>query len=124
MGGIKEHLLISLTVVLTVYAQIVVKWQVNKAGFLPEFFIDKLKVLVGLYTNLWVISAVAAAFLAGLCWMAAISRLQLSYAYPFMSLTFVLVVGLSSVFFNEGISFLKVLGLILIILGLVVGSRG
>jgi multidrug transporter EmrE-like cation transporter len=55
--------------------------------------------------------------------MAAMTKFELSYAYPFMSLAFVLVLGLSAVFFQEAITMPKVLGLSLIILGIIIGSR-
>ena len=56
--------------------------------------------------------------------MAAMTRFDLSYAYPFTSLSFVLVLALSVHLFNEPVSLPKVLGLALIISGIIVGSRG
>lgn len=112
------------TIVLTVYAQIVIKWQVLKAGTLPEELGDKLAFLFQLLLNFWVISAFAAAFLAALTWMAAMTKLQLSHAYPFMGLTFVLVLLASGYFFNEPVTAVKVAGVALVVLGLVVGSQG
>ena len=56
--------------------------------------------------------------------MAAMTKFEISHAYPFMSLNFVLVLLLSAVFFNETITLLKVAGLALIILGIIVGSQG
>ncbi len=69
-------------------------------------------------------SGFLAAFLASLAWMAAMTKLDLSHAYPFISLTFVLVIILSNVFFHEVITTPKIIGLGLIVLGTVVGSRG
>jgi uncharacterized membrane protein len=56
--------------------------------------------------------------------MAAMTKFPLSYAYPFMSLSFVFVVGLSAVFFQDSITLPKAVGIILIIAGLVIGSKG
>jgi len=56
--------------------------------------------------------------------MAAMTKLELSYAYPFMSLAFVLVLFLSAILFHEAVTVPKVLGLLLIIAGLIVASRG
>ena len=55
--------------------------------------------------------------------MAALTEFELSFAYPFMSLAFVLVLGLSAVIFHEGLSVPKVVGMALIVTGLVVASR-
>jgi multidrug transporter EmrE-like cation transporter len=54
--------------------------------------------------------------------MAAMTKFPLSYAYPFMSLAFVLVMFLSAVFFKEPVTIPKSIGLGLIILGIIIGS--
>jgi drug/metabolite transporter (DMT)-like permease len=70
-----------------------------------------------------VITALAGAFLASLCWMAAMTQFELSFAYPFMSLAFVLVLILSTVIFHEQVTWTKVAGTLIIISGLVVLTR-
>ena len=112
------------TVLLTVYGQIVIKWQVMQAGALPPDFADKMTFLMRLLLNPWIISALAAAFLAALCWTAAMTRLKLSHAYPFVGLTFVLVLMASGLFFHQPVTPLKIAGVALIVLGIVVGSQG
>ena len=112
------------TVLLTVYGQIAIKWQVLEAGPFPADPGDKLRFLVRLLANPWVLSALAAALLAAVTWMAAMTRLPLSHAYPFMSLAFVLVMLASAFFFSEPITPLKVTGIALVVLGIVVGSQG
>jgi len=119
-----SYLYVLATVLLVVYGQIVIKWQVNAAGALPEPTAEKLLFLLQLLLNPWIMSALAAALLAALAWMAAMTRLDLSHAYPMVSLAFVLVVVLSAVFFNEPLSTPKIAGLALIVLGIVVGSQG
>ncbi len=112
------------TILLTVYGQLIIKWQVLQAGAFPENGADKAWFLFRLLINPWVISAFLAALLASVTWMAAMTKLQLSHAYPFMSLAFVLVVLLSGWFFHEPITTPKVVGVALVILGLVIGSQG
>lgn len=119
-----SYLYIFLTVILTVYGQIAIKWQVLKAGTLPEALADKILFLLQLLLNPWVISAFAAALLASVFWMAAMTKLQLSHAYPFMSLAFVLVLIASGLFFNEAITPLKIVGIVLVVLGVIVGGQG
>ena len=84
-----------LTVVLTVYGQLALKWQLDRSGPMPsESFAACLFLLRQLAFPL-VISSFGSAFLASLTWMAALTRLELSVAYPFMSLAFPLVAILS-----------------------------
>jgi multidrug transporter EmrE-like cation transporter len=115
---------VGLTVALTVYGQLVIKWQVNLAGSLPNGALAKVEFLAHLLMNVWVLSAFTAAFLASLTWIAAMTKFQLSYAYPFMSLNFVVVLFLSIWLFDESLTTPKVVGLLLIIAGIVVSSRG
>lgn len=112
------------SVLCTVYGQIVVKWQVSKAGALPAALADRIPFLFKLVLNPWILTGIFAGFLALLCWLAAMTKFELSYAYPFMSLAFVLVLVLSAVLFHEPLTVPKILGVLLIIIGIVVGSRG
>lgn len=112
------------TIVLTVFGQIIIKWQVANAGAFPEDIYGKGLFLLRLLLNPWIISAFFAAFLASVTWMAAMTKLDLSHAYPFMGLTFVLVMALSSVFFHEAMTLPKIVGISLVVLGIIVGSQG
>jgi multidrug transporter EmrE-like cation transporter len=119
-----SYVYVFLSILLTVYGQIVIKWQVIAAGSFPADPAGKARYLLGLLLNPWVLSAFAGAFLASLTWMAAMTRLPLSHAYPFMSLAFVLVMVLSGLVFHEAITLPKIAGIVLIVLGIVVGSQG
>ena len=119
-----DYVFIAGTVLFTVYGQIVLKWQVGRLGPLPVAPQEKVFVLGGLLLNPWVLSCIAAAFLAMFSWMFALTRFPLTYAYPFVSITFALVLLLSAVFFAESITPAKVAGVALIILGVAFGSRG
>ena len=117
-----SYVYVLMTVLLTVYGQLAIKWKALDAGTLPES--GKILFLWQLLLNPWVISAYVAALLASLFWVAAMTKLPLSHAYPFMSLAFVLVMVASGMFFHESITPLKVAGILLIVLGIVVGSQG
>ncbi|MCC6610809.1 MAG: hypothetical protein IT515_14185 [Burkholderiales bacterium] len=113
-----------LTIFLTVFGQVVIKWQVLAAGAFPADTPGKLLFLGKLLVNPWIVLALAAALGAAVSWMAAMTRLELSHAYPFMSLAFVLVFACSALFFHEPVTLPKVAGLVLISAGIIVGSQG
>lgn len=117
-----SYLFIALTVLLTVYGQVVLKWQV---GLNPAATIENLnsRALIALLLNPWVLSAFGAAFGASLFWMAAIGRMPLSKAYPFTALSFPLVAAISVWAFREGMDWHKIAGTTLIIAGVIVLSR-
>lgn len=111
------------TIIFTVFGQLIIKWQMSKHQDLPALFFEKVLYLFMLFLNPWILTGFIFAFLAALCWMAAMTKFQLSYAYPFMGLNFVLVFIFSNVLFKEPVSFTKVIGLALIVLGIIVSSR-
>ena len=123
-GAIAGYVYVLGSVLCTVFGQIVVKWQVSKAGALPETLSQKIPFLLKLVLNPWVMTSMAAGFLALVCWLAAMTKFELSYAYPFMSLAFVLVLILSAILFHEAVTLPKVLGVLLVISGIIVASRG
>lgn len=109
---------------LTAYGQLIVKWQVDSAGSLPPDLMDKFWFLWRLITNFWVISSLTCSFLALLVWMAALTKFPLNYAYPLLiSLTFTIVILLSTLFFREPITLSKVIGIAFILVGVIVGSQ-
>jgi len=112
------------TVLLTIYSQLVLKWEVVNAGVFPDTSTEKIWFLIRLLANPGVISVYLAAFVASLAWMAALRKLPLSHAYPFTSLTFVLILALSGAVFHEAITPAKMFGMGLIVLGIFVASRG
>jgi drug/metabolite transporter (DMT)-like permease len=119
-----NYLYIAVTILLTAYGQIVIKWQVVQFGSLPSGLLDKISFLVTLLLNPWIISAFVAAFLASVSWIGAMTKFELSHAYPFMSLNFVIVLLLSGLLFSEPISLQKGLGVLLICVGTAVATRG
>jgi multidrug transporter EmrE-like cation transporter len=119
-----SYFYVACTILLTVYAQIIIKWQVLGAGELPAEPADKLWFLARLLVNPWVVSALAGLLVATLTWMAAMTRLELSHAYPFVSFAFVLVVLCSAWLFNEPLTVTKLAGLALICIGIAIGSQG
>ncbi len=109
------------TVLFTVYGQLVVKWQVGRAGAVPADITGKLLFLTKLLVNPWILTGIMAGFMALVCWMIAMTKFDLSYAYPFMSLAFILVLFFSSVFFGEPMTMSKVVGVCLVMAGIIVG---
>ena len=111
------------TIFFTVYGQIVLKWRMNGMGSLPEGTGDKIIFLIKVLFDPWVFSGFFAAFIASFFWMAAMTKFDISYAYPFMSSAFVLVFLLSVILFEEVVTWQKVAGLLLIVAGIIVTSR-
>jgi len=111
-------------IVLTVCGQLILKWQVAKAGAFPQSFPQGALFLLRLVFNPWIIGGLFAGFLAFLCWVTALTKFELSYAYPFMSLAFVLVLFSSALLFHEAVTMPKMFGILLIMAGIIIAGRG
>ncbi|HSR65722.1 MAG TPA: EamA family transporter [Xanthomonadaceae bacterium] len=114
------YVYIALMLALTLYGQLVLKWQVGRIGVLPRDLPALVHYLAQLLLSPWVISGLAAAFLASICWMLALTRLELSRAYPFTALGLVLVFAASAAVFGEALNPGKLLGGGLIVAGICV----
>lgn len=119
-----NYLYIFGTVLFTVYGQVILKWRIGNYGALPDLFQQKVLFLLRLFIDPFILSGLLAAFIASLFWMAAMTKFDLSHAYPFMAFNFVLVLILSGFLFSEAITLLKVIGITLVVLGIFVGSQG
>lgn len=112
-----DYLYIAATIALTVYGQVVLKWRMDQVGPLRQGFGPALRQLIVLVVDPVIASSFIAAFLASLTWMAALSRFELSFAYPFMSLSFVIVTVLGVWLLGESLTPHKAIGVTLILVG-------
>lgn len=124
MSRFINHNYIFLTILFTVYSQLVMRWQVASAGQLPDDTSGKVRFVIVLLLNPWVITGVIATFFAGVSWMLAMTRFEISYAFPFVSLNYVLILAASFFLFNESITLPKIIGSLIIIAGIIVIAKG
>jgi drug/metabolite transporter (DMT)-like permease len=117
-----RYIYVFATLFFTVYGQMILKWRIMKLGFtLPDSgIVDKLIALFRLVIDPFILSGFLSAFIASLCWMAAMTKFQITEAYPFMSLAPAIVFLLGIWLLGETFTIGKVVGLILIIVGLIV----
>lgn len=92
-------------------------------GQLPFDFKEKIVFVIKFFLDPFIVSGFVSAFIASLFWMAAMTKFDISFAYPFMSLSFILVLVLSSIFFEEAITIGKICGLGLVLFGLFISVR-
>lgn len=117
------YVYIFITIILTVYGQVILKWRLNHLEDLPSAVLPKIIFLLKALLDPYIFSSFFSAFIASLTWMAALKEFELSKAYPFMSLSFVCVLVLSFFIFKESISLQKIIGSILIIIGIIFISK-
>jgi multidrug transporter EmrE-like cation transporter len=112
-----------LTIAFTTAGQLLFKWQLSQAGPMPNQLGPILTFLFQQLFSIRIILGFGAAFIAALSWMAALTKFQLNLIYPFMSLCFPLVMILSVFFLGEELSWPKVTGTAVILIGLFILTR-
>ena len=118
-----DHLYIFSSLIFGIYSQMIIRWQVSRAGRLPETLPEKCFFVVHLLINPWVISGLVSTFLAGVTWMLAMTKFEISYAYPWMSLNLVLILLIGCFFCGESFTWQKVVGSCFICLGVCILAR-
>lgn len=120
-----RYLYIFATLFFTIYGQLILKWRIGKLSFsLPDSgILDKFAALLRLIFDPYIFSGFISAFVASLFWMAAMTKFEITQAYPFMSLAPAIVFILGVWLLNETFTIGKVIGLVLIIIGTIVTVR-
>jgi drug/metabolite transporter (DMT)-like permease len=98
---------------LGVVAQLVLKYGLKQLGPRPK----PVAVLKSIVTSGYVLSGFGLYFLSSLLYLQALSRLDLSYAYPMIALSYVGVALGAYWVFGEKLNALRIAGLAVIILG-------
>jgi drug/metabolite transporter (DMT)-like permease len=80
-------------------------------------------VLWSMATNLWVVFGLLIYVAGTVFWLSALSRVDLSYAYPFASLSYVVMLAASWLLFHENITVMRLLGTLVVALGVFLISR-
>lgn len=116
------YVYISGTIFFTVLGQILLKWRLSILHFsLPETSAaDKFLALIRMVFDPFIFTGFISAFVASLFWMAAMTKFEITYAYPFMSLSPAIVFLIGILVLGETFTIGKVLGLIIIAVGILV----
>jgi drug/metabolite transporter (DMT)-like permease len=119
----KTAVYVFVCVTMLVAGQVLVKQGLNlKGGFqlsLSSFWPEFTKLITSGY--IWLGALVTMS--SGLLWMDVLSKKDLSFVYPLISLTYVLSLAASALVFREHISPLRWLGVVAICLGVYMVSR-
>ena len=112
------------TVAFTVYGQLMLKWRIGMYGQLPDSTSDKIMFLLKALLDPYIFSGLVAAFVASLFWMAAMTKFDVSFAYPLITAGLTLMtVFMAIVILNESSSVNKVIGVLLIMSGVLIMVR-
>ena len=104
--------------------QVLLKKGMSSMGPLTLSLSKLFSILWRMATNPYVIVGLFIYVGGTVFWLTALSRVDLSYAYPFASLSYVVMLAASWLLFREDISVVRLLGTLVVGVGVFIISRG
>lgn len=118
---LKNILYLLITVILLSLGQVLVKAGIQRANLPANAgFVSS---ILPLFLKPLVIAGLIATASSTAFYFTVLSEVNLSIAYPMISLSYIIVLALSSVLFNESISKIQIAGILAILLGIFLLSR-
>lgn len=114
-------LLVIVSVLLAVIGQLLMKQGMNQFGAFPISQI--VYKVIPMFLNPWVFAGLVFFGVSSVFWLAVLSRMNLSFAYPMVSLAYVVVALASILFFKENVSAVRWIGIFVIVFGVFLISR-
>ena len=118
-----EFALILLGVLLNAFAQLFLKAGVRQLGHFDFSAENAWPVAASLATNVPVIGGLTCYVISVVVWILALSRVEVSMAYPMLSIGYVVNAGLAWFLFNEAVGPQRLLGITVIIIGVIIVAR-
>ncbi len=117
--------LILLSVAISAFAQIALKAGMGSQAVQRSLASGmRLSTLFDVFFNPFVLFGLLLYFTSAAVWLLVLSKVQVSFAYPFVALGFLLTALLGRFFFHDTFSMGKIVGTLLIMAGVVVLARG
>lgn len=116
----RTYLLILPIALLVTYSQLIVKWRSNAVADMKAASFTQH--LLNFLTDPLILSAYVAALMASFAWLYVITRLPLTIAFPvYIGVTFIMVLLGGGLFLAEALTPPKVIAIMLILCGIVLG---
>lgn len=124
MQFILNHFYIFLSISFSVASQLIIKWKMSAFNFSDyETMTDKFIFAFSMLVNPYIMISIVFTLLSGVTWMIAMTKFEISYAYPFTLLGLVFVTIFSVIFFGEIINITKIIGILFVLVGVFIISR-
>ena len=117
------YLYVIFTILFTVYGLVILKWRISDLNWSLDMTGGSGKMIVSYMKFLFdplIFSGFISAFIASVFWMLAMTKFELTYAYPFMALSPALVFIIGIFVLGETFTIGKVLGLLVIMIGIII----
>jgi multidrug transporter EmrE-like cation transporter len=115
--------LILIGVFLNAFAQLLLKKGMLSIGYFAIQFQNFLPTIKKVGTNAYVLLGLGSYVVSVAIWLLVLARVEVSYAYPFLSVGYVVVTVMGYLIFQENLSSMRVVGIAIIIVGVILLSR-
>jgi len=117
-------ILILINVLLTSFAQIVLKAGMSTQAVLGSVGGGfRLASFGTIFTSPYVILGLVMYFASAFIWLIVLSKVEVSLAYPFVGLGFIVTMVLGALVHGDAVGFMRILGTLLVAVGVVVLAR-
>ena len=118
-----SYFFVLLSLVLTLYGQIIIKHRINLLPNITGDFLTKSKMVVKFFYDPYILSGLFAALIASFFWMMALTNLSITRAYPIMAAAPVLILIFGVLTLNEELTAGKLIGAVLIFFGIILSAK-
>ncbi|WP_341659328.1 hypothetical protein [Vibrio sp.] len=114
------------TVLFTVISQLIIKWRMSSVfNNIPNLISDRVLFFLKVFSDPFIIISLASIFCSGIFWMIAMTKFELSSAYPIVVAGLMLTTSfISIILFGEDVNLCKILGILVSLLGILILYMG
>lgn len=124
MPSLTTTLLLLLGVLLNAAAQLLLKQGMTTVGYFAFSWENILPIAVKTLSNPYVFLGLVAYVVSVVAWLLVLSRVNVSYAYPMLSIGYIVVAIAGHYLFHESLSVTRIIGILVIITGVYLLNRG
>lgn len=118
-----NYILILSSVVLNSIAQILIRKGMLKVGGVTFSSLLDLTNILSILQNIWLWLAMLSYVLSIVLWMMVLSKVQVSFAYPFLSIGYIVAAVIGFLWLGETFDLYKIAGIAVICFGIIILSR-
>jgi multidrug transporter EmrE-like cation transporter len=110
-------------VLLNAFAQLLLKKGMLGIGYFEMHFENFFPMIKKVIANYYILLGLGSYVISVAVWLLVLARVEVSYAYPFLSVGYVVVTLMGYFIFQENLSWLRVIAVAIIVVGVILLSR-
>jgi multidrug transporter EmrE-like cation transporter len=116
-------LLIFTSIFMGAIGQILLKTGMSKIGYISIKYSDIIQYAQKAFVSPYILVGILSYMLSMILWLIILSRVELSFAYPMVSAGYIIIIVFSYFILHENISLLRLIGVIMVCMGILFIAR-